>query len=111
MIGALKSEALLNKSVGAGYIDRNWPPAFKDAGAWPLASLRQSFLTGGKKRGGGGGSGKKTGRLMGRTSGHGSKRCLPPDEVAFEADVFLLTKAMAELLRAPRKLGPYRARA
>jgi hypothetical protein len=39
-------EALLNESVGAGYIDRNWPPALKESGAWPLASLRQSFLNG-----------------------------------------------------------------
>src|SRR6266545_3106392 len=31
---------------GAGYIERNWPPALKDAGAWPLTSLRQSFLNG-----------------------------------------------------------------
>jgi hypothetical protein len=46
VIGALKSEALLNESVGAGYIERNWPPALKDTGAWPLASLRQSFLNG-----------------------------------------------------------------
>lgn len=46
IIAALKGEALLNESVGAGYIDRNWPPAFKDSGAWPLASLRQSFLNG-----------------------------------------------------------------
>src|SRR5206468_2043277 len=23
-----------------------WPPALKDAGAWPLTSLRQSFLNG-----------------------------------------------------------------
>src|SRR5262249_179283 len=45
-IGGLKSEALLNESVGGGYIDRNWPPALKDTGAWPLASLRQSFLNG-----------------------------------------------------------------
>lgn len=44
VIAALKSEALLNESVGAGYIERNWPPALKDSGAWPLASLRQSFL-------------------------------------------------------------------
>jgi hypothetical protein len=43
VITALKSKALLNESVGAGYLDRNWPPALKDAGAWPLASLRQSF--------------------------------------------------------------------
>lgn len=29
-----------------GYIDRHWPPAFADSGAWPLGSLRQSFLNG-----------------------------------------------------------------
>ncbi|MGF1613144.1 MAG: hypothetical protein ACFCVA_04305 [Gammaproteobacteria bacterium] len=46
VLAALKSEALLNESVGAGYIERNWPPAFKTEGAWPLASLRQSFLNG-----------------------------------------------------------------
>lgn len=46
VLTALKSQALLNESVGAGYIERNWPPALKDAGAWPLASLRQSFLNG-----------------------------------------------------------------
>ena len=46
IIGALKVEALLNENVGAGYIDRHWPPAFKDTGAWPLTSLRQSFLNG-----------------------------------------------------------------
>ena len=46
VITALKSKALLNESVGAGYLDRNWPPALKDSGAWPIASLRQSFLNG-----------------------------------------------------------------
>lgn len=46
VLAALKSEALLNESVGAGYIERNWPPALKSEGAWPLASLRQSFLNG-----------------------------------------------------------------
>ena len=46
IVGALKAEALLNESVGAGYIDRHWPPAFKDTAAWPLTSLRQSFLNG-----------------------------------------------------------------
>jgi len=25
---------------------RRWPPALKEAGAWPLTSLRQSFLNG-----------------------------------------------------------------
>jgi len=46
VIGALKSEALLNESVGAGYIERNWPPALKESGAWPLTSLRQTACSG-----------------------------------------------------------------
>ncbi len=46
MITALKSGAMLNESVGAGYLERNWPPALKESGAWPLSSLRQSFLNG-----------------------------------------------------------------
>jgi hypothetical protein len=46
VISALKTAGLLSESVGAGYIDRNWPPALKQSGAWPLTSLRQSFLNG-----------------------------------------------------------------
>jgi hypothetical protein len=46
VIAALKSQALLNESVGAGYLERHWPPALKESGAWPLVSLRQSFLNG-----------------------------------------------------------------
>ena len=46
VVTALKSQALLNESVGAGYVERNWPPALAASGAWPLASLRQSFLNG-----------------------------------------------------------------
>jgi hypothetical protein len=46
VISALKTAGLLSESVGAGYIDRNWPPALKQNGAWPLTSLRQSFLNG-----------------------------------------------------------------
>ena len=45
VLGALKAEALLNENVG-GYIDRHWPSTFKDTAAWPLKSLRQSFLNG-----------------------------------------------------------------
>ena len=46
VVTALKTEALLSETVGAGYLDRHWPPAFKETGAWPLTSLRQSFLNG-----------------------------------------------------------------
>jgi hypothetical protein len=46
VLAALKSQGLLNETVGAGYIQRKWPPALADAGAWPLTGLRQSFLDG-----------------------------------------------------------------
>ena len=46
LIAALLSNGLLNESIGAGYLERNWPPALEDSGAWPLVSLRQSFLNG-----------------------------------------------------------------
>ena len=116
IIGALKSEALLNENVGAGYIDRHWPPAFKDTGAWPLTSLRQSFLNGALTRlidpdatlrrqivefVSKGDFGLASG---GRDEG-GFERLwyaepIRAEEVAFEANVFLLTKAKAAELKA-----------
>ncbi len=116
VLGALKSEALLNETVGAGYIERNWPPALKAEGAWPLASLRQSFLNGSLTRlidpdailknkisefVSQGDFGLASGR-----KGDGSyeriwfAEHLPPEEVAFEPDVFLLRKATATALKA-----------
>jgi hypothetical protein len=116
VVAALKSEALLNESVGAGYIERNWPPALKEAGAWPLASLRQSFLNGSLTRlvdpdailrnkivefVGRGDFGLASGR---KTDGSYERLWLrelvAPDEVAFEAGVFLLRKATAEPLKS-----------
>lgn len=116
VIGALKAEALLNESVGAGYIERNWPPALKSSGEWPLASLRQSFLNGsltrlvdpdvtlrGKiaefvERGDFGlASGMKPDSTYERVW---FKEIVATDEVAFEADVFLLRKERAEAFKA-----------
>ena len=44
--GALLAHALIADTVGASYLERNWPAPFEGSGAWPLASLRQSFLDG-----------------------------------------------------------------
>jgi hypothetical protein len=115
IITALKSQALLNESVGAGYIDRNWPPALKESGAWPLSSLRQSFLDGSLtrlldpdvvlrtkivdfvSRGDFGlASGQKPDGTYER---FWYKDAVYPEEVAFEAGVFLLKKEKAELLK------------
>ena len=115
IISVLKTESLLNDSVGAGYIGRNWPPALKEAGEWPLVSLRQSFINGALTRlidpdavlrrqivsfvsdG-------DFGLASGRRGDGGFDRLwyaehLSWEEVSFEANVFLLTKAKSEQLK------------
>jgi hypothetical protein len=127
ILTALKSQSLLNDSVGAGYLDRNWPPALKESGAWPLTSLRQSFVNGSLTR------------LLdpdttlrikiaefvengdfGLASGQGPngtyeriwfKEMVPPEEIAFEPGVFLLKKNRAKTLKGgegvkPEPVGP-----
>ena len=117
IISALKAEALLNENVGVSYIDRHWPPAFKDTQAWPLTSLRQSFLNGALtrlidpdvilrrqimafvSRG-------DFGLASGSSDEGDFKRLwyaepIRAEDVAFEADVFLVTKAKAKELKAP----------
>ncbi len=115
VITALRSQELLNVSVGAGYIDRNWPPALSESGAWPLSSLRQSFLDGSLTRlvdpdavlrgkivefvgsaAFGLASGAKSDGSYDRVW---FDEMIAPDEVMFDANVFLLTKAKAKALR------------
>ena len=116
VVNALKSGALLNESVGAGYIDRHWPPAFKETGAWPLNSLRQSFLDGSLTRLLDPDAVLRT-RIVdfvndgefGLASGDKGdgdyervwfNEPVGVDEVVFESGVLLLTKTKAERLRA-----------
>jgi len=122
VITALKSQALLNESVGAGYIERNWPPALKESGAWPLSSLRQSFLNGSLTRlldpdatlrnkivdfvgksDFGLASGQKPDGTYDRIW---FEEQISLDEVTFESGVFLLTKAKAKALKAGMKPEP-----
>ena len=114
VIQALKSQALLNESVGAGYIERNWPPALKQSGAWPLTSLRQSFLNGSLTRlldpdsvlrtkivefvlkaDFGLASGQKPDGTYDRIW---FNEQITPDDVAFDPGVFLLRKERAKAL-------------
>ena len=115
VLTALKSQELLNESVGAGYIDRKWPTALKESGAWPLSGLRQSFLNGSFTR-----LLDPDATLKGKVTrirrqrrfrfGVGSKPdgnvrpCLvqelvSPDEIMFDGSAFLLTKAKAKQLK------------
>ncbi|MCX7825843.1 MAG: AAA family ATPase, partial [Verrucomicrobiae bacterium] len=115
VILALKAQNLLNESVGAGYIERNWPRALKESGAWPLSGLRQSFLNGSLTR-----LLDPDATLRGKITefvSHGDfglasgpkpdgtyesvwfEQPVSADEVMFEANVFLLTKGRAKSLK------------
>ena len=43
ILARLRHDSLLSREIGASYIKRNWPPALKDSGAWPLASLSKQL--------------------------------------------------------------------
>lgn len=116
VVAALKSQALLNESPGAGYLERKWPQAFKESGAWPLLSLRQAFLNGSLERlldpdaylrnkipefVSRGDFGLASGKQPDGAYSRVWFEALPPaDEVAFDADVYLVTKARAKALQA-----------
>ncbi len=122
VIEALKSEALLNESVGASYVERNWPPALKESGAWPLSSLRQSFLNGSLTRlidpdatlkskivefVSHGDFGLASGaKADGSYERLWYEELVAPDEVAFESGVFLLRKARASELKSDAPATP-----
>lgn len=122
VIAAMKAEALLNETVGAGYIGRNWPPAFKDSGAWPLSSLRQTFLNGALTRlldpdrvlrtkivefVGAGEFGVASGpQPDGMYERVWFKELIPPEEVEFESAVLLVKKDKAAALKKPPKAKP-----
>ncbi|MDD9824620.1 MAG: DUF499 domain-containing protein [Gammaproteobacteria bacterium] len=115
VVTALRSQGLLEESVGAGYLGRNWPDAFRESGAGPLDGLRKSFVDGSLIRL------KDPDRILrgkipelvargefglgsGAKDGGGYERLwyaenLDPAEVAFDADAFLLTKEKASALR------------
>ena len=119
VIAALKAEGLLNDSVGAGYLDRNWPPALKESGVWPLKGLRQSFLDGTltrlldpedvlrrqivsfvEKGDFGLASGPKPAGTYERVW---FKEAIGSEEVAFDDKTFLLTRARAASLTESAK--------
>jgi hypothetical protein len=116
IVTALKAEGLLSESVGAGYLERHWPVTFEASGAWPLVSLRQAFLNGTLTRlidpervlrskivefVGNGELGLGSGSRPDGTFAHvWFDEPISPDEVTFDADVYLLTKRAAQAAKA-----------
>ena len=121
VISSLKQNALLNDSVGPGYIERNWPPAFKESGAWPLKSLRQSFMDGSLTRlldpdhvlrqrilefVESGEFGLASGNPDQGDARVWYREIVPGSDVTFEPNTFLLTKSRAEQIKAPPTPDP-----
>ncbi|MEM3207190.1 MAG: AAA family ATPase, partial [Halobacteria archaeon] len=115
VLKALRDEELLNETIGAGYLDRSWPPSLKETGVWPLQGLRQAFMNGSLtrlsdpervlreripefvERGEFGlGSGQRPDGTFERVW---FKEALPQEEVVFDAQTFLLRKQRVETLR------------
>ena len=122
VISALNSEGLLSESINAGYIERNWPPALNESGAWPLSSLRQAFLDGSlirladadrvlqkkivefvAKGDFGLASGRQPTGQFDRVS---FREDIDPVDVMFDANVYLLTRLIAERLMTPEDPEP-----
>src|SRR5262249_9609365 len=103
-----KSNTLLNESPGAGYLERRWPEVFKANGAWPIKSLRQAFLDGSLERlfnpredlerkvpvfvAPGDFGLASVDQPGSRYQCVWFKEAISPDEVAFDADVYLPSK-------------------
>lgn len=121
ILAALRRESLLNESPGAGYLERHWPEAFKESGAWPLKSLRQALLDGSLDRVINPDDYLKRkvpefvakgdfGLASGQQPGGGYTRLwfmepISADEVSFEPDVYLLRRDKAKYLRTSPSTG------
>ena len=46
ILARMRHDSLISREIGASYIERNWPPALKDQGYWPLQGLKQAFFQG-----------------------------------------------------------------
>ena len=118
-LAALRSLGLLNDSVGAGYVERNWPPANSETGVWPLSMLRKCFLDGSLTRlidpdtvlrsrildwvangDFGLGSGGDGEGLLYAPERVWFREPPLPEEVMFDPDVCLLKRKVAERLKA-----------
>jgi hypothetical protein len=46
ILARLRHDSLLSREIGASYVQRNFPPALKESGAWTLGGLKAAFFQG-----------------------------------------------------------------
>jgi hypothetical protein len=114
VLARLRHDSLLSKEVGASYIERNWPPALKESGTWPLVSVKAAFFQGYFTRLEKADDALRT--TVSRAVNQGSlglasgkdpnsfdrvwfKEAVEPADIPFDYDTYLLTAAKAKALK------------
>ena len=115
VLARLRHESLLSREIGSSYIERNWPPAFKESCAWPLASIKAAFFQGYFTRLEKADDALKT--TIGRAVGQGFfglasgkdpanfdrvwlKETVEAADITFDYDTYLLTATKAKALKS-----------
>jgi hypothetical protein len=122
ILARMRHDSLLSREIGASYIERNWPPAFKDSCAWPLANLKAAFFQGKFTRLEKADDALKTTipravtqGMFGLASGKDPNRfdrvwfkeAVDQADITFDYDTYLLTAAKAKALKqAPSEATP-----
>ncbi|MCL4785388.1 MAG: DUF499 domain-containing protein [Verrucomicrobia bacterium] len=114
ILARLRHESLLSREIGSSYIERNWPPALKESGTWPMAGLKAAFFQGHFTRLEKADEALKT--TVGRAVSQGFfglasgkdvnqfdrvwfKETVEPADITFDYDTYLLTAAKAKALK------------
>jgi len=116
VLSTLRDTAVVSESISARFVQRVWPPVFRESGVWPLASLRQSFFDGSLTRLldaqaslrqciCAGVAAGEFGLAIGSPGDDSFKRIwhnepCPVEEIQFEAQRFLLTAERAAKLKS-----------
>ncbi len=116
VLSALCDAAVVSESISGRFVQRVWPPVFRESGAWPLVSLRQSFFDGSLTRLVdaqaslrqcicAGVAAGEFGLAIGSTSDGSFARIwhsepCPVEEIRFEPQRFLLTAECAAALKS-----------
>jgi hypothetical protein len=117
----MRHDSLLSREIGASYIERNWPPALKESGAWPMAGLKAAFFQGQFTRleraddalrqtitraVGQGVLGMACGKDAAQFDHVWFKETVEPADITFDYDTYILTAKKAKALKEAPVIPP-----
>ena len=121
ILARMRHDSLLSREIGASYIERNWPPALKESGAWPMAGLKAAFFQGQFTRleraddalrqtitraVGQGVLGMACGKDAAQFDHVWFKETVEPADITFDYDTYILTAKKAKALKEAPVIPP-----